>query len=128
MTRTPDDASSETCLAALIGSWGLVALDGEPLPEVGTTPTLEVREDGAVGGTSGVNRYLTRLEPDAFIDGRIGFGPAAGTKMAGPPRAMELERMFLDRLASVSTYAVECDILRLFAGDTEVLRFERATP
>lgn len=106
----------------------MVALDGKPVPEAGTTPTLDVREDGAVAGSSGINRFMTRVVPDDLAAGRLAFAATAGTKMAGPPQAMELERTFLDRLEAVSTYAVEGDILRLFAGDAEVLRFERATP
>lgn len=122
-----DDVTvSREDLSALVGSWTLVALDGEPVPAVGTTPTLEVREDGAVGGTSGVNRYMARLETGGLGAGRIGFGPAAGTKMAGPPEAMELERLYLDRFGAVGTYELESDTLRLFAGDSVALTFERA--
>jgi heat shock protein HslJ len=105
-----------------------LALDGEPPSDGGTTPMLVIREDGAVAGSSGINRFMTRVVPDDLAAGRLAFAATAGTKMAGPPQAMELERTFLDRLEAVSTFAVEGDILRLFAGDTEVLVFERATP
>ena len=128
MTRTPDDASSGGRLTALTGSWNLVELAGNPETGFGTMPTLVIRADGAVAGSSGINRFMTRVVPDDLAAGRLAFAATAGTKMAGPPQAMELERAFLDRLETVSTYAVEADFLRLFAGDTEVLRFERATP
>lgn len=115
-------------LSVLVGSWSLLTLDGEPPSDGGTTPKLVIRQDGAVAGSSGINRFMTRVVPDDLAAGRLAFAATAGTKMAGPPQAMELERAFLDRLEAVSTYAVEGDFLRLFAGDTEVLRFERATP
>ena len=108
--------------ADLLGEWTLVILDGEPVPEVGKTPTLEILEDGSAAGVSGVNRYRTRLE---LSDGRLAFGPTAGTKMAGPPEAMALESDFLARLDAVSTYQVEGDTLRLWAGDNEALTFSR---
>ena len=108
--------------AALLGSWTLAALDGAPVPDVGKTPALEILEDGAVSGVSGVNSFRTQLEID---DGRLAFGPAAGTKMAGPPAAMDLETTFLARLAAVSTYDTDGDTLRLWAGDNEALTFTR---
>jgi heat shock protein HslJ len=46
--------------------------------------------------------------------------------MAGPPEAMALEQTFLERLSAVSAFDVEGDTLRLWAGDTEALTFERA--
>ena len=116
------EASPSAVPADLLGEWTLVALDGEPVPEVGKTPTLEIQEDGSAAGVSGVNRYRTQLE---LADGRLGFGPTAGTKMAGPPEAMALESAFLARLDAASTYQVEGDTLRLWAGDNEALTFAR---
>jgi heat shock protein HslJ len=121
-----NDDGNAAILAALVGSWTLVGLDGEPVDEAGNAITLEIRDDESAGGSSGVNRFMTRLKTDALADGRIGFAPAAGTKMAGPPRAMETERVFLQRLGAVSTYAIEGDTLRMWAGDNGALTFERA--
>jgi predicted amidohydrolase YtcJ len=120
-----DDDGNAAKLAALVGSWTLVALDGEPVGEVVKAITLEIRDDGSAGGSSGVNRFMTRLETEALADGRIGFTPAAGTMMAGPPRAMETERMFLQRVGAVSTYAIDGDTLRMWASENEALTFER---
>lgn len=39
---------------------------------------------------------------------------------------METERVFLQRLGAVSTYAIEGDTLRMWAGDSEALTLERA--
>jgi heat shock protein HslJ len=93
---------------------------------VGTPITLEVAEDGAVSGVSGVNRFMTRLETADVSEGRLAFAPAAGTRMAGPPEAMALEQAFLARLSAVTTFDVENGVLRLWAGDNEALTFERA--
>lgn len=109
--------------AALVGRWILVAIDGAPVDEVGKVPTLEIAEDGSVGGVGGVNRFRTQLEA---ADGRLSFGQTAATKMAGPPAAMELEAAFLGRLGAVSGYDLEGDTLLLLAGDAEALRFTRS--
>jgi putative lipoprotein len=109
----------------LLGSWTLVALDGQPVPEVGKTPTLEIFEDGSAAGVSGVNRFRSQLDAS---DGRLSFGPVASTKMAGPPAAMELEGTFVARLGTVGAYAVEGTTLRLWTGDNEALTFERDAP
>jgi hypothetical protein len=39
---------------------------------------------------------------------------------------MALEQAFLARLGAVSTFAIEGDVLRLWAGDNDALTFERA--
>lgn len=106
----------------MAGAWTLIAIDGMPIAEVGKTPTLDILEDGSASGVGGVNRFRTQLE---IFDGRLSFGPAAATKMAGPPEAMELESTYLTRLGAVSTYAVEGNTLRLWAGDNEALTFQR---
>ena len=121
-----DEDGNAAKLAAMVGSWTLVAMDGEPVDEIGEQITLEIRDDGSAGGSSGINRYMTRLNTDALAEGQIGFAPTAGTKMAGPPKAMEIERLFLQRIGAVSTYAIEGDTLRMSAGDNEALTFERA--
>jgi hypothetical protein len=113
-------------LAHLVGLWTLAALDGEPLPRVGEPITLEIRDDGSAGGSSGVNRFMTQVQADGLADGRIGFAQSAGTMMAGPPAAMELEQVFLQRLGAVSTFTIEGDTLRMWAGDNPALTFERA--
>jgi len=109
----------------LLGSWTLVALDGQPGDMGDHTPTLEIREDGSVGGSSGVNRYTTRIGSDGVVEGKISLGQAASTRMAGPPRAMAFEKIFLERLGAVTGYEVDGDTLRLRAGDNEALTFER---
>jgi len=106
----------------MVGAWILVTVDGEPVPEVGKQPTMEISEDGNVSGVGGVNRFNTRVE---VIDGRLSFGPTAATKMAGPPQAMDLESVYFTRLGNKLTYEIDGETLRLWAGDNESLVFER---
>jgi heat shock protein HslJ len=123
-----NEASEDSIrLAGLEGSWVLVALGGEPLPELEQPVTLEIRGDGSVGGFSGVNRYNTTLHTSDLAEGHLAFGLVATTMMAGPPEAMEFERVFGERLAAVSTFSVEGERLRLYAGGDEALTFERAS-
>lgn len=107
--------------AEIVGSWILVAIDGTPVPEVGKTPTLNILEDGSAAGVGGVNRFNTQIE---MQDGNLSFGPAAATKMAGPPEAMELESTYMARLDAVSSFEVDGTTLRLWAGDNETLTFK----
>ncbi len=122
----PKSDGGTSGLAVLVGSWTLVALDGTPVEAVGKPITLEVAEDGAVAGVSGINRFMTRIETADLAEGRLGFAPAAGTRMAGPPEAMALEQAFLERVSAVSTFSADDGVLRLWAGDNEALTFERA--
>ena len=108
--------------AEMAGSWTLVAIDGMPFADVGKAPTLEILEDGSVSGVGGVNRFRTQLE---ITGAGLSFGPAAATKMAGPPEAMELESAYMKRLSAVTSFAIEDGTLRMWAGDNEALTFKR---
>ena len=124
---SPEAAMEEertTVPAELVGSWTLVAIDGQPVPQVGKTPTLEILEDGSAAGVSGVNRFRTTIDT---AGGRLSFGPVALTKMAGPPAAMELESTFMELLGAATGYRFEGDSLRIVAGDTKILSFEKTT-
>ena len=124
---TPEAAMEEQLTkvpSELLGSWILVIIDGVPVPEVGKTPTLEILEDGTAAGVSGVNRFRTTIDA---AGGRLSFGPVALTKMAGPPAAMEIESTFMEHLGAATGYRVEGNFLRVVAGDTEILSFEKKT-
>ena len=116
------DVVVEKIPVGVIGEWVLTAIDGAPVTQAGKVPTLEVHEDGTAAGVGGVNRFRTEVQ---FVDNNLSFGPAAATKMAGPPEAMELESTYLARLGAVSTYVIESETLRLWAGDNEALTFKR---
>jgi heat shock protein HslJ/pimeloyl-ACP methyl ester carboxylesterase len=110
-------------LRAATGSWRLTTVDGEPAPAVTTNiPTLNIADDGTISGVAGVNRVRASF---TAIDGRLGLTPIAGTKMAGPPEAMALERAVLDRLQSLTDVTVDGDILTIHADDGGSLGLER---
>jgi heat shock protein HslJ len=120
------EAAGASGIAALTGTWQLVLIDGsEPAVELPSPPTIEFTEDGNVAGSSGVNRYTTQIDIEQLAAGKLSLGEVATTRMAGPPLAMVLEGTFLARLASISTYTIEGNTLRFYAGDDEVLTFTR---
>lgn len=73
----------------LDGLWRVVEIAGERLdPEA----VGEVRlEDGRVSGRVGVNRFNGSY---TVVGDTIELGPAALTRMAGPPEMMDLENRF----------------------------------
>jgi heat shock protein HslJ len=109
---------------ALAGSaWGLVALDGEPVPE-DLDVFLEFREEGRVAGRGGCNRFTGGYVRQG---GTIGFTPLASTRMACPGPAMAVESAFLAALeAAGSIIESEPDTLVLGDGSgAQRLRFQR---
>ena len=116
------EVSDAAVLDGLVGAWVLVTVDGEPVPEVGKQPTMEISDDGTVRGVGGVNRFSTRVE---VADGRLSFGPTAATKMAGPPEAMDLESLYFTRLGTVLNYEIDGETLRLWADENGALVFKR---
>jgi len=113
-------------VGALEGEWALVMIDGAEVEvRLPSPPTIRFEEDGTVSGSSGVNRYTTRADLEQIASGRLSLGPTAGTRMAGPPAAMEVESGFLERLGAVTRYSIEGERLVLHAGDDPALAFER---
>ena len=94
----------------------------DPLP-FGITATFTGDQ---LAGKSGINRYSGsyRLSPG----GRLTLGPAAGTRMAGPPEAMEAEQAFFRLLEQVQTYRRNPDELTLADADRRPLLTFKATP
>ena len=86
--------------------------------------TLEVNEDGSVGGNTAVSRYGGK----AIVDGRkIAFGSLALTRRAGPPALMDQESKFVAALEKVASFRIEENGLMLLL-DTEgkvLLRFTK---
>lgn len=112
--------------APLAGTyWRLMELPGEAGftidPDLQTHLVLD-GEEGRVSGSSGCNRLIGTftLHGDA-----LSFGPLAGTRMACPPPAMELERRFHGALALVTGYSIDGEVLTLEGPDGPVARFER---
>jgi len=81
--------------------WTLVEMDGQPLPAGVEAPLIHFERE-SVRGFAGCNRFNATVKESK--PGEIEVGPAAGTKMACPPPAMELEQAFLAQLGKVSRY------------------------
>ena len=79
-------------------------------------PTIQFGEKNRVSGLAGVNRYTV----EGAVSGKDGLswsGPAAATKMAGPPEAMALEDSFLQALQTVTRIELRNGQLRLTSAD-----------
>jgi heat shock protein HslJ len=78
----------------------------------GTEITLELREDGTLGGSDGCNRYMSGF---TLEDGRLTIGPIATTRMAcpGPEGAAKQAAAYATALGTVAGYRIEGDELRL---------------
>jgi heat shock protein HslJ len=81
--------------------WTLVEMDGQPLPAGVEAPLIHFERE-SVRGFAGCNRFNATVKESK--PGEIQVGPAAGTKMACPPPAMELEQAFLAQLGKVRRY------------------------
>ena len=106
------------------GEWRLVAIDERQL-RAGGTPTVVFGDEGSCRGNTGVNDFQTTLTLEGADQSRIKVGPAAVTRKAGPPEAMALETLFLERFESASSFKVDGDILHLHSGVDQNLTFER---
>lgn len=125
----PSSLRAPETVAALEGDWTLVMIEtvevGDPASmSMRRAPNITIADDGAASGFAGVNRFSTRLTLGA--DGAVSFGPAAVTKMAGPPEAMSFEDRYLRLLDSMTGVRASDDRLAFLNGDREILRFERA--
>jgi heat shock protein HslJ len=94
---------------AIDGSWRLVEIAGQ---QVDPDAPNEIRfVDGQVSGRVGVNRFTGSY---TVAGDTIEFGPAAATRMAGPPELMDLEDRFLAALQGEHPVQIES---RLVLGD-----------
>lgn len=79
-------------------------------------------EASRVSGSSGCNRLTGTYTQDGDA---LTFGPLAGTRMACPEPAMDLERRFHAALEGVTGYSIDGEALTLEGPDGPVARFER---
>ena len=110
-----------------VGEWRLIAIEGEPveLPQGARLPTLTVREDGSVGGVAGINRFSGSVDADAWDDNGWAMGPAAMTRMAGTPAAMDFESRYIELLGSADLVYPWPKTMDLLQDGRFLLRFER---
>ncbi|MCE9611932.1 MAG: META domain-containing protein [Chthoniobacter sp.] len=108
------------------GVWTLTELNGKAFaaPAVGRgVPTLTFdAAKKSTSGISGVNRFSGGYTQDGA---KLKFGALAGTKMAGPPEAMQVESSFHAALASVTAWQIADDALALLSEAQVVARFKR---
>jgi heat shock protein HslJ len=123
----PAPAAAASIEPGLVGTWELRALG--PITEetptlAGTTITLQLEPEGALGGSSGCNTYRsTFATPEP---GEVTIRALVTTRMACQPPVMDQEQVYLDALATVSAYDVGADQLQLFFdAETQALVFER---
>ena len=109
--------------AMLVAEWALdipIDLKVGALPD-GFSITIQFDEKGRVSGSSGCNRYTGSAEfPE---QGGISFGPMAGTRMACPEQAMELERSYLSLLDRVTDFRMNQSKLELLKEGEVILVF-----
>ncbi|MGE5152477.1 MAG: META domain-containing protein, partial [Bdellovibrio bacteriovorus] len=89
----------------------------------GAKVTLELREDGTLGGVDGCNRFMSGFTLEAD---RLTIGPIATTRMAcrGPEGVAEQAAAFAQALGTVTGYRIEGNELTLLTAEgTPAARF-----
>jgi heat shock protein HslJ len=123
---TSSSVTGRLSLAALADvTWILVSLDRLPVSGVDRPPTA-VFEGSRVAGFGGCNRYFGQVVEKS--PGAIAVGPLAGTRMACPGPAMELESRFLAAMSRMTRYSFVDGRLVLSTiegGAPQELMFER---
>ena len=110
-------------------TWRLVAFNNGRQAVVSvladTEITLELRDDGTLGGSDGCNRYMSGFTLEGDV---LSLGPVATTRMAcrGPEGAAEQARAFAQALAMVTGYEVEGDQLTLLTAEGNIAARFRA--
>ena len=94
----------------------------------GTRITLELRDDGTLGGFDGCNRFMSGY---ALEGGKLAIGPLATTRMAcrGPEGASKQANAFAAALGTVAGYRVEgAELTLLDAQGKPAARFGTVKP
>ena len=106
------------------GGSGMAGIEWQPVTIGGTAiapdTSMLVRftVDGSVNGNSGCNNFFGSLET---TDDGVKMGQMGSTRMACPPKVMELEDAFLDALQATAKFSMGQDSLQLLGADDEVL-------
>ena len=109
---------------SLYRKWLVEDIAGRGVIDMAQT-TIEIDNDGAVAGSTAVNRYMAK----ATIDGqKLEIEPGtATTRMAGPPALMDQESKFLAALSKVNQYRIDKNGL-LHLLDSRGKELLRASP
>lgn len=102
-------------------SWRVTRIDGRDAID-GFTATMEFDDHGNVHGNATINRYAATYSHEG--DG-ISFGPALGTRMAGPESAMRQEHRFFESLAAAASIRWAEPSLHIESADGTVIELER---
>ncbi len=123
-THAKKDAPSAKPNASLTNTyWKLVELEDQPVPlgagqkEVHMVLTSETNR---IRGFSGCNQFTGSYK---LKDKQLQFGPMAATMMACL-EGMELEQDFLAALTGTKRFSIIGEILTLYSGEEQILRFE----
>lgn len=103
-------------------SWVLSGMSSTNESMADSGVTLSFSADTA-SGNSGINTYSGTYTSSS--DGKLAFGPLAGTLMAGDETKMKVEAEYLAALAKVTGYSVNGDLLDLFAGPDQILTYTK---
>jgi len=102
--------------------WVLTAIAREDIAIKGETPFIVFdKEKGSAGGNTGCNVFGSTA--------RIESKKLSITEVVSTMRAciederMDIERQFLDALQKADRFAIDDNILTIFRGETELLRF-----
>ncbi len=109
--------SEDRAAAGIEGDWRLVSIGEDAVESVERAPTLSIAVDGAVTGSTGVNRLNGKLPQG----GKTLFGALATTRRAGSPAAMKMESAFLTRLGKATQSRRDGDRLHLLGPDGDLL-------
>jgi len=104
--------------------WRLVELGGvRAIGDEDDAPSIRFsRNDGRVGGSTGVNQYSGSF---TIENGRLDFGRMQMTLRAGPENLMRQERLFLDMLQRADGFRLAGRTMRLLEGSRVLAEFER---
>ena len=125
--RAAGDTSASSAALDTV-DWTLSELNNKPVSAVAETrgkpPTLRLTaEKKQASGFSGVNHFFGGYEKEGE---KLEFGALAGTRMAGPPEAMELEREFPSMLANVTRFRINEGTLEMLQEKRVLARFHPA--
>jgi len=111
--------------AELVGAWLLEDLGGRGVMDMVQT-TLAFDGEGRASGSGGCNRFTGSY---TFDDGKLAFGPLAGTKMMCPEAVMDQENRFHQALGVVERVVLDGPFLLIyFEGSEQPLKFTRMAP
>lgn len=124
-SESPAPGGDKALATPVGGEWRLVSIDSTEL-RGDATPRIIFGDEGLCWGNTGINDFRTSFSTDPL--NRLDIGPAAVTRKAGPPEAMAVEKLFLERLQSAVSFEVKGDLLYVNSGENRNVTFERIYP